>query len=178
MANKDREKWDLRYRKDSGQCIPSRVLQKYINHAPPGRALDIACGNGRNSIALVQRGFTVDAVDISEVATQNLADRALGINVKCQDIDDWVIPENSYELIINIRFLDRRLFSMIEKGLKPGGMLIFESFTGGVDKIFCLTPNELLHSFPSLHVLYYEEKPVEDPSKFEKSASIVAIKNE
>lgn len=177
MADKDREKWDTRYQNNIGQRVPSTVLITHISQAPLGRALDIACGNGRNSITLAKHGFTVDAVDISKVATRNLAALGLGINVICLDIDEWHIPENSYELIVNARFLDRRLFPLIEKGLKPGGMLIFESFTGGKNEKFCLTDNELLYAFPSLHVIYYEEKAIEDPEKFEKGVTLVAMKH-
>lgn len=177
MADKDREKWDSKYLKDIGKLSPSELLEKFIHLAPQGKALDIACGNGRNSIFLNKRGFTVDAIDISTVATQKLDELNLGINVNCMDIDNLAIAENSYEVIINIRFLERRLFPMIEKGLKPGGVLLFESFTGGKNEKFCLKPNELLHAFPTLHVLYYEEQHLEDSDKFESSVSLVAIKS-
>jgi len=177
MADKDREKWDSKYLQNIGNLTPSKLLEEFIDQAPQGKALDIACGNGRNSIFLNKRGFTVDAVDISTVATQKLNEQNLGINVECMDIDNWAIPENSYEVIINIRFLERRLFPMIEKGLKPGGLLLFESFTGGKNEKFSLKPNELLHVFPTLHILYYKEQDTHDSDKFEKSVSLVAIKN-
>jgi tellurite methyltransferase len=177
MAEKDREKWDSKYLQHIGNLAPSKLLETFIDHAPPGKALDIACGNGRNSIFLSKHGFTVDAVDISTVATKSLREQA-GINVQCMDIDEWTIPENSYELIINIRFLDRRLFPMIVKGLKPGGLLIFESFTGGKNEQFNLRPNELLYVFEGLHVIYYEEKILEKSDRFEKSAALVAQKSE
>jgi len=178
MADKDREKWDSKYLKDIGKLTPSELLEEFIDQAPQGKALDIACGNGRNSIFMNKRGFTVDAIDISTVATQKLNERNLGINVKCMDIDTLTIPENSYELIINIRFLERRLFPMIEKGLKPGGLLLFESFTGGKNEKFCLKPNELLHIFPTLRVIYYKEQNIEDSDKFESSVSLAAIKQQ
>lgn len=177
MADKDKEKWDSKYRKDIGNLSPSTLLEKFIDQAPLGKALDIACGNGRNSIFMNKHGFTVDAIDISTVATQKLQKQNLGINVKCLDIDTLTIPENSYDVIINIRFLERRLFAMIEKGLKPGGLLLFESFAGGKNEKFCLRANELLHAFPTLHVIYYIEQNLQGSEKFEKSVSLVAIKN-
>jgi SAM-dependent methyltransferase len=178
MAIQDKEKWDSRYLESPDIKPPSQLLKDFIQHAPPGRALDIACGSGGNSLFMEKMGFTVDAVDISTVALQRLASHAGNIRPICQDLDDWTIPENSYELIANIRFLDRRLFPMIEKGLKPGGVLIFESFTGGKDNRFCLTANELIRVFASLHVIYYEEKKIKDSHRFEKTASLVAIKEE
>jgi SAM-dependent methyltransferase len=178
MAGKDKEKWDARYLDNPELKPPSELLTTFIEQAPVGRALDIACGSGRNSLFMEKMGFTVDAVDISTVALQGLADQGRNINPICQDLDDWTIPENSYELIVNIRFLDRRLFPMIEKALKPGGLLIFESFTSGKDDRFCLAANELLSAFTSLHIIYYEEKKIEDSHRFKKTASLVAIKEE
>ncbi|PHR26832.1 MAG: tellurium resistance protein TehB [Desulfotalea sp.] len=176
MTTQDLEKWNSKYLKDSGNQSASQLLHDYIDQAPSGKALDIACGNGRNSIFLHKRGFAVDAIDISTVATKRLEALNLGINVQCIDMDGWTVPENSYELIINIRFLDRRLFPFIERGIKPGGLLIFESFTGTKNKDFCLSPNELLHAFPMLKVLHFAEKPLESSARFEKSASLVAMK--
>ena len=176
MADKDREKWDSKYLRDIGNLTPSKLLEEFIDQAPLGNALDIACGNGRNSITLKQRGFTVDAIDISTVATQKLQEQNIGINVKCMDIDTLTIPENSYDVIINIRFLERRLFPIIENGLKPGGLLLFESFAGGKNEKFCLRPNELLHVFPTLHIIYYKEQETHNSDKFDKSVSFAAIK--
>ncbi|TKB05887.1 bifunctional 2-polyprenyl-6-hydroxyphenol methylase/3-demethylubiquinol 3-O-methyltransferase UbiG [Desulforhopalus sp. IMCC35007] len=178
MGIKDKEKWDARYLENTEIKPPSELLTAFIEHAPLGRALDIACGNGRNSLFMEKMGFTVDAVDISSVALQGLAAHTKNVNPICKDLDDWAIPENSYELIVNIRFLDRRLIPMIEKALKPGGLLIFESFTNGKDDRFCLAANELLSAFASLHILYYEEKKIEDSHRFKKTASLVAIKEE
>ena len=73
MTDKDRDKWDSRYRKRLGGTDPSPILKKYCGLASCGNALDIACGNGRNSMFLAAKGFVVDAVDISTVATSHLA---------------------------------------------------------------------------------------------------------
>ena len=161
-----------------GGTDPSSILVKYWALAACGNALDRACGNGRNSLFLAEKGFSVDAVDISTVATNHLAGRHPKIKVICQDIDDWEIPQNRYELIVNIRFLDRRLFPMIWKGLKTGGVLIFESFMDGKRDEYCLEPNELLRAFHSLHIVYYEEKKSNHLEKFDRIASLVAIKTD
>jgi SAM-dependent methyltransferase len=176
MAEKDRIKWDAKYLKKLGGFEPSSVLEKYWPLAPVGKALDIACGNGRNSIFLAKKGFVVDAVDISKVATDQLEGGHPNINVICTDLDTWNIPPNCYELVVNIRFLDRCLFPMIQEGLKPGGVLIFESFLEGHRKEFCLDPNELIHAFKSFRVVYYEEKKTDASEKPSQIASLVAIK--
>jgi tellurite methyltransferase len=177
MADKDREKWDARYRKKLGGPEPSSILTKYWSLASVGKALDIACGNGRNSIFLAEKGFEVDAVDISKMATDHLAGLNPNINVICTDLDTWEIPSNRYELIVNIRFLDRRLFPMIQSGLKPGGILIFESFMDGEKDKYVLKKNELLRAFLSFRIVYYEEKKADHSEKFDQIASLVAIKS-
>jgi hypothetical protein len=65
---------------------------------------------------------------------------------------------------------------MIKKGLKPGGVLIFESF---IDKKrdYCLESNELLLAFNSFRIVYYEEKKNDPSDKFDESVYMVAIKN-
>jgi SAM-dependent methyltransferase len=176
MAKKDQEKWDAKYLEKHGASGPCSVLEKYWSLAPVGNALDIACGNGRNSIFLAGKGFVVDAVDISKVATDQLAGRHPNINVICTDLDTWKIPPNCYDLIVNIHFLDRRLFPMIQKGLKPCGVLIFESFLNGHRKEFCLKENELLHAFNAFRVVYYEEKNTTVSEKPNQTASLVAIR--
>jgi len=176
MTDKDREKWDSRYLKDMGSSDPSLILKTFLGLAPCGNALDIACGNGRNSHFLAEKGFFVDAVDISTVATNHLAGRDPNINVICQDLDAWKIPQNRYELVVNVRFLDRRLFPMIQDGLKAGGVLIFESFIGGKKDEYCLKQNELLQAFQSFHIVYYEEKKSDHSDTFDQTASLVAIK--
>ncbi len=178
MAEKDRIKWDARYLKNVGGGEPSSLLKKYWPLSSAGRALDIACGNGRNSIFLAEKGFAVDAVDISKVATNQLSGRNPNINVICTDLDTWTIPQNRYDLIVNIRFLDRRLFQMIQDGLRPKGVLIFESFMDGERDRYCLNQNELLRAFQSFRIIYYEEKKTDHTEKFDQTASLVAIKSD
>ena len=76
MVKHDQKKWNSRYLKNIGSPTPSDFLSKYLSFPPKGRALDIACGNGRNSIFLAQHGFKVDAVDISNVALSQLPENA------------------------------------------------------------------------------------------------------
>jgi SAM-dependent methyltransferase len=176
MTDEDREKWDSRYLKDMGDFEPSMILKEFLGLAPRGNALDIACGNGRNSLFMAEKGFMVDAVDISTVATNHLAGRNPNINVICQDIDTWQISPNHYELVVNVRFLDRRLFPMILDGLRLNGVLIFESFAGGKKEEYCLKPNELLRAFESLQIIHYNEKKSDYSDKFDQTVSLVAIK--
>ena len=114
-------------------------------------------------------------MDISIIALNQFTDDDTYINVICQDIDTLQIPENRYQLIVSIRFLDRRLFPMIKNGLEPGDVLILESFIDD-KKDYCLKSNELLHAFNSFRVVYYEERENEPPEKFDQSVYFVGIK--
>lgn len=62
--------WDERYRDKETVwgLAPNRFVEEEVGDLPPGRALDLACGEGRNAIWLAARGWTVVAVDFSAVA--------------------------------------------------------------------------------------------------------------
>jgi 2-polyprenyl-3-methyl-5-hydroxy-6-metoxy-1,4-benzoquinol methylase len=80
MSIKDKEKWDAKYREKEQLLKPrqaSKNLQDFIEHCKGTRALDIACGSGRNSIFLAECGFEVDALDIAEVAIKTLKKQVL-----------------------------------------------------------------------------------------------------
>ena len=81
MTEQDREKWNSKYLKNSGKSDPSKILGKYISLVSHGNALDLACGNGRNSRFLAQKGFQVDAVDISSIASSRIRQMLAYLNI-------------------------------------------------------------------------------------------------
>ncbi len=180
----DRIKWNEKYKRADVFKEASSIVTEYCTMAPGGRALDIAAGIGRNSIYLAKHGFTVDAVDISDEGLGKLAGRHPRIHPICADLDIFDIPTERYDLIINIRFLSRRLFPYIREGLAPGGILIFESYleTPGLntDDPFCrdylLRNNELLHAFLSMRILYFREGKGSGKNGPRRIASLVAEK--
>ena len=100
-----------------------------------GRALDLACGSGRHAFLLAAIGLEVDAIDqdISKIdEVRAIAERAgLKIAVKIFDLETGVadLGEEIYDLILVVHYLHRPLFPAIPKALKPGGLLIYETFT-------------------------------------------------
>ena len=73
MAIEDRKRWDKKYR--NNHPIPTKianVVEKYYKFANGTKALDIACGTGRNAKFLAKHGFHVDALDISPVGLEAL----------------------------------------------------------------------------------------------------------
>ena len=137
MAQKDQIKWDQKYLDNPTllhRTTPSTIVEKYAPIVAKGRALDIACGVGRNSIYLASVGYVVDAIDISAVALQELTQHLEKItdiskvHTKLIDIDSYTPVEDSYELIVMINFLDRELIPKLAKALKIGGVLIIETY--------------------------------------------------
>ncbi|WP_457623706.1 class I SAM-dependent methyltransferase [Persephonella sp.] len=178
----DRKKWNKRYNEEEFPWKePSQILKKFYRLSRKGKALDIAAGLGRNSLFLAEKGFEVDAVELSDVAVSRLKNLHKNINVIHQDLDFFNIPQDSYDLIININYLNRRLFPQIIEGLKVGGVLIFETFVleenSKMNKDYFLRENELLHSFLKLHILFYEEKKKKKPTgEISYTASLVGVK--
>ena len=179
---KHRIKWNERYRKDPKRKPPAAIVRRFGAEAPGGRALDIACGTGGNAVFLAERGFDVDAVDISDVALQSLADAHPTVHPFQADLDVYAPPAEQYDLILNIRFLSRRLFPYIREALRPGGMLIFETYVEAPwsQNVSCrdylLRDNELLHSFLSMYILYYAERNKQTHKGPAKVASLVGIR--
>jgi 2-polyprenyl-3-methyl-5-hydroxy-6-metoxy-1,4-benzoquinol methylase len=96
------------------------------------RVLDVACGVGQNAIWLTQRGFSVDAVDISPVALaharQAAAQAGVTVNFIQADLEAWIPPAEAYDLVIGFRFLNRRLWPHLQAALRPGGWLLYQTF--------------------------------------------------
>jgi len=161
----DKERWNKRFVEFPMPENVAKIVEKYIHHAPAGQGLDVACGTGRNTHFLAEKGFLVDAVDFSDYALRQIKEISM-IKKIDTDLDKYNITPNKYDLIVNTNYLNRRLVSQMKDALKSGGVLIFESFivahgeykheTMNLD--YLLRKNELLHSFIGLDILYYEER--------------------
>ena len=180
----DRLTWNERYQKENYPQEPSTIVKQHAHRAHGKKALDIAAGNGRNALFLADQGFDVDAIDIADAGLSLFSGKHPRIHTVCADFDHYDIPANRYDLMINIKFLNRRLFPYIKAGLKPGGILIFQTFLNPSDPSghpqghadYYLRENELLHAFLSLKILLYTE--TEDAKNGETNwlATLVASK--
>ena len=162
----DQQRWNIRHVEKPMPKDVTHTLQKYIKEATVGKALDIACGTGRNTHYLADLGFVVDAVDLSDYALGCIREDA---NIIKQESDlDLYDIEKKYDLIININYLNRRLMPQIKDALNKGGVVIFETFivahdkpeNGSMNPEYLLKKNELLDSFIDLDIIYYEEKDI------------------
>ncbi len=176
MEENAKVEWDRRYREGTHASLtPDPFLvsayDEFVAPAFPhgGHALDLAGGVGRHAIYLAQRGWRVALVDISPealaLAKSEAEKRALSIACRQADLAEWPLPHSAFELILNFFYLERTLFPAIERALKPGGMLMFKTYTrdqlklggGPTHPMHLLESNELLRAFSSLRILHYRE---------------------
>ena len=127
MATEDKQKWNAKHQKDEMPHTPLKIVTDYAPLAHKGKALDIACGNGRHAKWLVKQGFEVDALDISDVAIKKLQDIER-INAKEVDFDTFELSKDQYDLVVKTYFLHRPLFAQIKEAMRPGGIIILETF--------------------------------------------------
>jgi tellurite methyltransferase len=187
----DQKRWDQRFKgkKFAFGKEANSFLRKHIALLPKGKALDLAAGEGRNAVFLAQHGFKVDAVDISEIGlrkTQQLAKkRMVRVHTIFADLDTYQIKRGDYDLITNFYFLNRNIIPRMKRGLKKGGVVIFETYllehrrlhTGGPrNPKYFLKPNEPLHLFKGFRILVYREGIFEEGRKRKAIASLIAQK--
>src|SRR5690242_3987552 len=102
----DRDEWDRRYAGTEllWTARPNRFLVAEVDGLAPGRALDLACGEGRNAVWLADRGWRATGVDFSRVAlekAQRLAE-AHGLVVEWVEADlvGYVPEPGAFDLVI------------------------------------------------------------------------------
>lgn len=97
------------------------------------RAIDIACGTGRDAVHLALAGYDVTAIDLLPDAlfrAQDLASRnGVHIQTSMRDLEnDPSLPAGNFDLVCVFRYLHRPLFPTIKKCIAPRGYLIYETF--------------------------------------------------
>ena len=180
--------WDEKYRRAAAAqpAEPASIVRELLPLLPRGPALDVACGAGRHSLLLAARRQHVTAVDWSGAGMDVLEARARaegipirrigrtegiakhvhrGIDLAQADLEQLELPESTFELILCVQYLQRSLFPQLQRALRPGGVLLFETFTqaqlefngGPRNPEYLLKTGELRNAFPGLRVLFYRE---------------------
>jgi tellurite methyltransferase len=190
MATSARERWNERRSQGGFEPFPDPPARWLVDNdallGTGGRALDVACGDGRNALHLARLGFEVDAVDVSDVAIDALRaaapGRAPGVRARVLDLEREPLPVAAYDVVLNFNYLQRDLFGALERALRPGGWLVFETLgRAHIDELgkrinpaYVLADNELLHAFPGLRVRRYREGVVTRACGPRGVASLVA----
>lgn len=175
---------------------PAQFLAQQLHRLPKGQVLDVASGSGRHALFLASLGYQIDAVDRDEQAlarllthaqTRHLTDissRALDLEPPPPQEPD--LGHEAYDAILVFFYLHRPLFPSLIEALKPGGVLLYETFT--IDNYiqrqhpkrreFCLAQSELLRLTSGLRILHYDEGLHEGTSESESvyTAQLVAQK--
>src|SRR5262249_46902135 len=144
----------------------------------PGRALDLACGTGRNAVWLAGAGWEVTAVDRSEKAIETLRNRGVSTVVADLEEHEFAIEPDALGLILMCLYLQPDLFEPAKCSLKPGGALIaivHLSEPGRISR-YSLDPGELRRYFEGWEILHDHEGPSSDPEHQRPVAEIVARK--
>ena len=188
MSDEERATWDRRYLDGSYQPRPSpfSLLEQMIDRLPRGRALDIACGGGRNALFLAAHGYEVEAVDGSPEALRLAEERAREQQLKVQwteaDLDDYAPPHEGYAVIVNCFYLNRPLLARLVGALADDGYIFVEQHLHTPlpvpgNREWRLEPNELLRTLSGLRIVRYEESvgKDEDPGRDRDIATVRAV---
>ena len=170
-APMDKERWEHKYGTEEyifGKT-PVAFLQEHLHLLPKGKALDIAMGEGRNGVFLATKGYQVTGIDISETGLNKARalakEHGVSIETTVVDLETYQLPTERYDVIICSYYLQRNLFPQMINALKPGGVIMVETYTlehlkysPRFPRQFLLEPNELLHHFRDLTVLRYQKQ--------------------
>jgi len=140
--------------------------------APGASVLDVACGTGRHARRFADRGCAVLAVDRDADALAGLAGVA-GVEARQADLerDPWPFGAEAFDAIVVTNYLHRPLIPHLLAAIRPGGVLIYETFMLGNERLgrpanpdFLLRPGELLEAVAGrLAVVAFEQGAVERP---------------
>ncbi len=189
MSAEDRDKWNQRYAEDSyRKSNPVNLLSDWLPEVSVGRALDVACGAGRNSIFMAEAGFQVDAIDISREGLKDARKKAeqqgLVLNLIEHDLDEPYPFDTDYDLIVVLWYVNLELIMRLSECLAPGGYLLCEEHLHSEQEVigpgnpdFRVAPGALREAVSSLELLLYEEsvEPIAEGGQV-ASARVVAQK--
>ena len=149
----ERATWDRRHAEAKPPAPPSDFVAAQVRACaearPGGRALDLACGSGRHSRLLADLGFRVIAVDFAASAVARVVTFPGRIYGVVADASELPLRHGAFDLVVQSCFLDRSVFGGLGSLLRPGGILVAETFsvaqfeaTGHPRREFCIEPGE------------------------------------
>lgn len=168
---KDRTKWNHKFSDRHGELNePEPFVVQTAGLLRPGSVLDLASGDGRNAVYLAANGFSVTAVDISDVALKQLAQfakkRKLTIQNRQMDLDhtEEIDALGAFDNLLACHYkpapdlLDR--FPLL---VRPGGKVILcvfnlrQHYEHGFSSRYCAQDEEYLNALPGFKVVRYEK---------------------
>jgi len=163
---------------------PSALLVRFSDFLPhSGLALDIACGNGRNTLFLARQGLEGIGVDRSMESLAAGREKAGRSRLKASfvrgDLTRFILPANAFSVVVCFKYRNHEIYPSIRAALRPGGLLVYETYTWehasyGLkprNPEHLLERNELLRAFGDWEIIFYREVWME-----RGTASLVARK--
>jgi SAM-dependent methyltransferase len=135
----------------------------------PRLALDLAMGEGRHAVPLAVAGFQTYGVDLSverlAAACRAARARSLTFHAWAADLDSYPLPAERFDLLLCTRFLLRSRWDDLKRCVRPGGFVMYETFTirqtkfghGPSSPDHLLEPGELAAAFGGWDILLAEE---------------------
>jgi tellurite methyltransferase len=183
----DAARWEARY--SNPQRTGSRGASRFVEACLPllpscGQALDLAMGEGLNAVVLARHGYEVTGLDISpaavELARQHAAAAGVTLHAQVADLTIYPLPAAAYDLIVVVCYLQRSLFEPIRDALRPGGYVLYHTYTRAhsrystMREAYLLAPGELLSHFAGLEIVRYDAS--DHPQLRQATASLLARK--
>ena len=167
-----REDWDHKYAEQEQlwSAKPNRIVVAELTDLAPGRALDLACGEGRHAVMLAGLGWDVTGVDFSEVAVAKARARAaregLDIQFVCADLVQYEPDPAAFDLVLvvylQIPSAERRVvLAAAASALAPGGSLVLlghdltnlaDGVGGPSDPELLYTSDDIAAELPDLEI--------------------------
>jgi SAM-dependent methyltransferase len=168
------DEWNARYRsREAIDDEPARLLVDAARDLAPGRALDLACGAGRNALWLAGQGWDVVAIDGAEEAIRIVQEHdawlhqrrrdaagpaggtpAFRIDARVLDLENGAalpFDDASFDLVAILYFLHRPLFAEAQRIVRPGGIVVTAVRTRGH---FSASLDELRAAFDGWELLH------------------------
>lgn len=191
-SRRERDEWDARYRErgnESDHAASRWVVERCATLPADALVLDVAAGTGRHAEPIVRGGPTVIATDFVYRAVSAATARSKRILGVVADARALPFRREVFDAIVCVSFLDRALFVAFSEMLKPGGVLVYETFTrahldvvarggarGPQNPAFLLEADELPALVSPLVVQEHDERLVVDGAGERHVARVRALK--
>ena len=156
----------------TGNTPPSPWVVNYVDQINEGSdVLDLACGSGRHTRLFLERGCRVMAIDLNiEGVSGLMGDPGLAVLEVDLENGPWPLGNADFDAVVVTNYLWRPLFPRIRDAVRPGGLVIYETFADGNERFgkpsnpdYLLKEGELNDWFSDWEILGYEHAEVTDP---------------
>ena len=166
-----------------GAQAPSQWIARFAHLVrPQGQVLDIACGLGRHMRLFHAKNHDVTGIDKAQAAIDAVANLGPAIQADIEN-GPWPLPGQQFDAVVVTNYLWRPLWPQILDSVKPGGLLLYETFAQGNEAFgkpsradFLLAPGELLQVCNGWQIIAYEHGQLRQPERVVQR--IAAIKPE